>query len=316
MVKISSTAPGGRSRISSFTGAFALGFVACSLVSLSFGPSTIYQNLLFDTIVQNTGGPSYAASSMTGTPPGKQVPSLEQLMYKYGSDKSKDDHAYTNLYQMLFDPIRNGVLNMTEFGIAAGQSLQAWYDYFPNAEIHGYDVNLDPLVRKNLEPTKSRVHIHIQDVLEEKFSLSDLGLVEESMDIIIEDGRHSVDQQEAFLQKLFPLVKPGGYYIIEDIGHSQGLHKFHEAPEELEPATQAILKSHDCVFMDTSPGHRAWDMWVTKWPDRWVKDHVNHNSYLLVIHKRVAPLQPVKMNAGSVAMKVGSVVAMEEGSTS
>jgi hypothetical protein len=311
--------PGGRSRIGYFT-TFALGFVTCFLL---FGQNNMYLYLKpSDTGGQKnvptltTGGHSYAAST-TGAPPGKELPSLEKLMYKYGSDKSKDDHGYTNLYQILFDPIRDGVRNMTEIGISAGQSLQAWYDYFPNAEIHGYDLYIIPVVRKNLEPTKSRVHIHIQNVLEE--SLAHQGLVEESMDIVIEDASHAIEQQEALLQKMFPLVKPGGYYIIEDIGfnqgglhHQGGLQKFHEAPEKLQPATQAILNSHDCVFVDTSPGHRAWDTWVAKSGMLWVKDHVNHNSYLFVIHKRVAPLQPVKMNAGRVAMQPGALVPMGE----
>ena len=41
-----------------------------------------------------------------------------------GTDKSHDDHKYTDLYASLFDPIRDRVLNVTEIGIAMGQSLQ------------------------------------------------------------------------------------------------------------------------------------------------------------------------------------------------
>jgi hypothetical protein len=48
---------------------------------------------------------------------------FEQLMYKYGSDKSKDDHGYTDLYQMLLDPVRHGIQNVTEVGVSAGQGL-------------------------------------------------------------------------------------------------------------------------------------------------------------------------------------------------
>ena len=57
---------------------------------------------------------------------------LEELMYHYGSDKSKDDHSYTDLYQMLFNPIRLDVKHVMEVGVAAGQSIQAWHHYFPS----------------------------------------------------------------------------------------------------------------------------------------------------------------------------------------
>jgi hypothetical protein len=60
-------------------------------------------------------------------PPLALYPSVEDLMYKYMSDKSRDDHGYTKLYNMIFSRIRYSVKNMTEVGISAGQSLQAWY---------------------------------------------------------------------------------------------------------------------------------------------------------------------------------------------
>ena len=56
-------------------------------------------------------------------------------MYEYGSDKSRDDHDYTSVYKMIFGPIRFDVTRVMELGISVGQSLQAWNDYFPNAEI-------------------------------------------------------------------------------------------------------------------------------------------------------------------------------------
>ena len=34
------------------------------------------------------------------------TPSLETLMFYYGTDKSHDDHKYVDLYSALFDPIR------------------------------------------------------------------------------------------------------------------------------------------------------------------------------------------------------------------
>ena len=118
---------------------------------------------------------------------------VESLMYKYKSDKSRDDHGYTKLYNMLFSTMRNSVTNMTEVGIAAGQSIQAWYRFFPNAEIHAFDKmwHADE-VKANMDALKPRVHSHITNILDENIvgSMADLGFIPESMDIIIEDGPH------------------------------------------------------------------------------------------------------------------------------
>ena len=43
---------------------------------------------------------------------------LEDLFYKYGTDKSKDDHGYSDFYSILFDSIKDTVTNMTEIGIS------------------------------------------------------------------------------------------------------------------------------------------------------------------------------------------------------
>lgn len=50
-----------------------------------------------------------------------QAMDLEALAFYYGTDKSRDDHKYTDLYALLFDARRHSVLNMTEIGIMSGQ---------------------------------------------------------------------------------------------------------------------------------------------------------------------------------------------------
>merc|ERR1712079_816925 len=66
--------------------------------------------------------------------------SLEALMYEFHTDKARDDHKYSDLYGMLFDPIRHRVSNVTELGVMAGQSLKVWHEYFANARIYGIDI--------------------------------------------------------------------------------------------------------------------------------------------------------------------------------
>ena len=106
-----------------------------------------------------------------------------------------------------------------------------------------YGEEKKPSVQENLSFLAPRVKPRIVDILKAK-DMASLGFVPESMDIIIEDGPHTLDSQQDFLVKLFPLVKPGGYYIIEDVGYVQGaVMAFREDPSKLRNDTRAILEN-------------------------------------------------------------------------
>ena len=98
--------------------------------------------------------------SSASAPTLNAAPSLEELAYYYGTDKSHDDHKYTDCYAALFDPIRTSARNVTEIGIANGQSLQVWHDYFAHAHIWGFDVVRDKVrAAKQLFSGAPRVHL-------------------------------------------------------------------------------------------------------------------------------------------------------------
>jgi len=245
--------------------------------------------------------------------------SLEELMYKYGSDKSKDDHGYTNIYELLFNPIQYKVKKVLELGIAAGQSLQAWREYFPNAQITGVEpdkAHLNANVKENID-RMDRVNYALvnvltpgitQDKIKEKLN-EDL----ESFDIIIDDGPHTFASQRDFLIRLFPFVKPGGIYIIEDITPvSTGA--FRDPTKEAHTEElDSILTGNDCSYVDTTIGHRDFQAWHDRWPT-YAKDRKTHNSNLIVIRKRDKPLHDVFINsAHKIAMNVDRIVQHEEG---
>lgn len=241
-------------------------------------------------------------------------------MYTYKSDKSRDDHSYVKLYNMIFANIRHSITNITEIGISHGQSIQAWFRYFPNSDIHGFDVRWygEEIVKNNLEHLKPRVHSHIVDILDDNVNMTELGFMPESMDIIIDDGPHTVSAQEGFLKKLFVCLKPGGYYIIEDIGITgggNGVSVFHDDPSKLQQATRDILEAHDTIWVDTAIGHRAWTEWLKRVGGMWAKNTTHHNSYLVVIQKRTDPLrEPYQMHYKDGAMSPNGIL-LENGTS-
>jgi len=143
---------------------------------------------------------------------------LEDLAYSWRTDKSHDDHKYVDLYSMLFDGIRERVVNLTEVGVAAGQSLGMWHDYFPRADVWGLDISEYNLgVAASTLESQRRVHLRYANS-QSASSIAALGLEHGSMDIIIDDGAHDAPSNELTLLTLWPYLKPGGYYCIEDVG--------------------------------------------------------------------------------------------------
>lgn len=233
---------------------------------------------------------------------------LESLAYKYGTDKSKDDHKYVDLYATLFQPRRRRIQNMTELGVSMGQSLQMWHDYFPNARLYGFDLQFPPNVRDNLAPL-SRLELLTCDIYNEaKVAEATASFVEESMDIIVDDAGHSLTAQQSALKLFWRFLRPGGHYILEDVDAQRGGMTFVENPEGLDPFVRRVFEENHVFWVDAHIGHRAWDKFKEVSTSKWVRDHRVHNSYAVVIRKRVGPVPPVRMNVGTVAMRKHKLV--------
>ena len=159
-----------------------------------------------------------AAALVLALCPARCAPDLEHLAFHFGTDKSHDDHKYTDLYAMLFAPLRNTAQNITEIGIAAGQSLWLWNDYFPHAHIWGIDIAPNQLRQQRPAFTANapRVHLLLGDVTNPS-EVESFGFSPESMDVIIDDGPHSSGPNERILVNMWPYLKLGGYYCVEDI---------------------------------------------------------------------------------------------------
>lgn len=153
------------------------------------------------------------------------VPNLTDLADRYGSDKGSAKHRYSELYQMLFLPYRERSITFLEMGLQIGgpehgasadrattdlPSVRMWLEYFPAAQVHGLDVSdfawfSDP-----------RFTFHRVD-MDDRDRIAAAACAMPEFDIIIDDASHaSHHQQNAFLE-LFPKLKPGGLYIIEDL---------------------------------------------------------------------------------------------------
>ncbi|MDV3130408.1 class I SAM-dependent methyltransferase [Mycobacterium sp. 21AC1] len=102
---------------------------------------------------------------------------------------------------------------MLEIGVDRGGSLRMWRKYMPEATIVGIDIN--PKAAQHDAP-EDRVHVRIGDQTDNGF----LGRVLDEFgpfDTVLDDGGHSPKQMIGSFRYLFPRLKPGGVYVVEDV---------------------------------------------------------------------------------------------------
>jgi hypothetical protein len=134
---------------------------------------------------------------------------LSELARKYGTDKLP--HGFTGFYDQHLAQTRESTRKILEIGIFGGASLQMWRDYFPNAVIHGLDIRLPP------RPLGDRIVLHEGDQTDRSRLAALVAECGWDFDLIIDDGGHTMDQQQIALGALFPVLRPGGTFIMEDL---------------------------------------------------------------------------------------------------
>ena len=127
------------------------------------------------------------------------------------TDKGPCCHNYTELYERLFFPWKDEPIKIFEIGIADGGSLAMWQAYFPKARIFAVDI----LPKTQFD--NERVKTLIADQANRDQLRVAIEAAGGDIHVLIDDGGHSMEQQQVSLGFLFKHVRPGGYYVIEDV---------------------------------------------------------------------------------------------------
>ena len=126
----------------------------------------------------------------------------------------KWDH-YLEIYHRHFAAFRGKSPVVVEIGVWHGGSLQMWRDYFgAGCRVVGIDNNPRSLKFADRDTT-----ILIGDQGSREF----LASVREQVphiDILIDDGGHTMAQQTATFEELYPHIQPNGIYLCEDMHSS------------------------------------------------------------------------------------------------
>lgn len=135
---------------------------------------------------------------------------------EYNTDKDTT-HSYLELYDLLFAPYcMNTGMKLLEIGNHQGGSMALWDDYFADCELYGIEMNtLDSLA--NFAASRDKVTIFQGTDAYKKETVATLQNAGFQFDIIIDDGSHQPVHQLFVLNEYYPLLKPEGTMIIEDV---------------------------------------------------------------------------------------------------
>jgi len=132
--------------------------------------------------------------------------SLYEIGKKHNSDKSTH-HLFTLAYDLVFLHFRFDPIHLLEIGVLDGASLKMWAEYFPFGSIYGVDI-------------KDTSHFNterIKTFVADQANPDQLKKLPFPLHIIVDDGGHTMLQQQISLVHLFPHLLSNGIYVIEDL---------------------------------------------------------------------------------------------------
>jgi hypothetical protein len=141
---------------------------------------------------------------------------LGDLAVRFGSDKWALFHWYTQHYEQHFARFRSEPVRLLEIGIGGyqfadwgGESLRMWQRYFHRGLVYGLDI----FDKSDVKGPRIRT---IQGDQNDPEFLAELGRRFGPFDIIIDDGSHVNEHVKTSFRCLFPFVRLGGLYVVED----------------------------------------------------------------------------------------------------
>ncbi len=147
---------------------------------------------------------------------------------------------YFSIYHRHLAKFAGRNVHLVEIGVYGGGSLPMWRHYLGNG-CHVYGVDIEPACKAH---EQEGIRVFIGDQADPAFwarFLEDVPRV----DVVVDDGGHTADQQIGSIRALLPWMAFGGVYICEDI-HTA----FHQTHSFIDGATRPL---HDVHGRDEAP---------------------------------------------------------------
>lgn len=200
----------------------------------------------------------------------RRTPWLLPLRRIGGYEGTKKLPHYYRVYTEYIQRWRLRRFSLLELGVYRGESLRMWRTYFPFATIYGLDI--DPESARRAEGFK----VFTGSQSDPEFLAHVLDEIGPDLSIVIDDASHVTGFTIASFEAIFPRLRSGGLYFIEDLGLTYDDQRWAESDwhnRDLNPELPAAGRKefdrflaelvHD-VDRDSSDERRA--AFVHAWP--------------------------------------------------
>ena len=132
----------------------------------------------------------------------------------------KPNHNYAPTYsEYLYTRPREQIKNIAEIGILTGSGVAIWSELYPNAQVYGFDLNLDntlsnmPFLKSKGAFCSENLILHELDQLHIGNKIDQLKI---SFDLVIDDGFHNDEASIQTWKAFEPHLNANAVYIVED----------------------------------------------------------------------------------------------------
>ena len=133
---------------------------------------------------------------------------MQELALRCGTSKATG-HSYMPVYEAML-PERQFPVRLLEIGVYRGESIRMWLEWFAHPDTMVYGVDTCP---------ESVLHDprYVYHACDQRDAVLGTLFPPESLDVIVDDACHDPPAQRRSFELLWPALKPGGQYWIEDV---------------------------------------------------------------------------------------------------
>jgi hypothetical protein len=194
---------------------------------------------------------------------------LTELFNKYESDKGTiygPCHNYGEFYETYFNPLKSSnLIHGLEIGICRGSSLKVFEEYFEKVFMVGLDID-----DKSYLQTPNISTGILDQSNEDSLKLFYDHCIQNNhyFDFILDDGSHHMKDQQLTLGYLFPLLKSGGIYIMEDLHTSLADNGFILYGRSLE------TKDYKRTTLGYLEDNAQYSSYISEDKNKYIKDNI------------------------------------------
>jgi hypothetical protein len=181
-----------------------------------------------------------------------------------GTDKVTTHHYETTYQEYLGNYSLPDALPfvMVEIGFAKGGSAKTWHEFLPKAKLHEFDVHCDeqwnvmdtsPAGIKGEHRDLGYCTLHCGDGTSATFLQESLKN-DEAPFIVIDDGGHGPSEMKNTFEHMWPKLRAGGLFFIEDLAESYapGLRMDAFVEKKVKPIVRDLLAPNGKNQLDVS----------------------------------------------------------------